>query len=114
MPHKIDKPESYVSKFLKSPVFLLGFACTGVAVAALLTWAMKFMSPDHLMLGLGVTFCLMCVIIFFTTYLNRIRNVDLLEDKLSTVFPSGVNKTDVIRPSDPKPCATVSDCTSPS
>ena len=32
----------------------------------------------------------------------------------STVLPSGVISTDVIRPREPKPCATVSDCTSPS
>ena len=32
----------------------------------------------------------------------------------STVLPSGVISTLVIRPSEPKPCATVSDCTSPS
>uniref|UniRef100_A0A8W7PZ63 Uncharacterized protein n=1 Tax=Anopheles coluzzii TaxID=1518534 RepID=A0A8W7PZ63_ANOCL len=32
----------------------------------------------------------------------------------STVRPSGHTSTEVIRPSDPKPCATVSDCTSPS
>jgi hypothetical protein len=30
------------------------------------------------------------------------------------VLPSGVISTEVIRPSEPKPCATVSDCTSPS
>ena len=32
----------------------------------------------------------------------------------STVLPSGVMSTEVMRPSEPKPCATVSDCTSPS
>ena len=32
----------------------------------------------------------------------------------STVLPSGVISTLVIRPSEPKPWATVSDCTSPS
>ena len=32
----------------------------------------------------------------------------------STVLPSGVISTEVIRPSEPKPWATVSDCTSPS
>jgi hypothetical protein len=32
----------------------------------------------------------------------------------STVLPSGVISTLVIRPSEPKPCATVSDWTSPS
>ena len=32
----------------------------------------------------------------------------------STVLPSGVINTEVIRPSEPKPCATSSDCTSPS
>ena len=32
----------------------------------------------------------------------------------SIVFPSGVTNTDVINPNEPNPCATVSDCTSPS
>ena len=32
----------------------------------------------------------------------------------SIVLPSGVMRTDVMRPSEPKPCATVSDWTSPS
>lgn len=32
----------------------------------------------------------------------------------SKVLPSGVIRTEVISPSDPKPCATISDWTSPS
>ena len=39
---------------------------------------------------------------------------DQTNDQVTIVLPSGVISTEVIRPSEPKPCATVSLCTSPS
>ena len=50
---------------------------------------------------------------FVMDYLFVRQNIGLAA-AASTVLPSGVISTDVIRPSEPKPCATMSDCTSPS
>ena len=46
------------------------------------------------------------------TYEHRL--IDDMVASASTVLPSGVISTEVISPSEPKPCATSSDCTSPS
>lgn len=83
--------QKYLTRFLKSPIFIASYIIVAIFCALLIQWSVKFITPKHILYGLGVSFLFTFLIIFMTVLLNRMRNQEALDEKLTDLSALIVN-----------------------
>lgn len=83
MDKNTDHENNYMTRFFKSPFFIAAYTLIAVFCALLLQWSVEFIDPKYLVYGLAASLGVMTVIIATTVLINKMKNQEALDDKIT-------------------------------
>lgn len=86
-----ENRNSYISRFLKSPGFLLCYVGIALLSAFLIKWAAYYIEPHYLRYGFIAAAGLIILTLITSSLLNRLKTSEQLETKISNISKLAAN-----------------------